>query len=133
LVVSVLLTEALLTEVLLAIELDGRCVYRFAEAFRTTARFAPLLLTVLLVAVVFLSVLLEAVFLAEEDLNFFARDFRVWGCAGLVFAEVLALPRWETLCAVIALGIVRMGTAASRASAEMRQPQAISAKARREA
>lgn len=130
---SVLLTEVLLTEVLLAVELDGRCVCRFAEAFRATARFAALLLIMLLVAVVFFGVLWVTEFFAEEGLNFFVRDFRVWGCAGFAFAEVVALPRWEALCAVIALGIVRMGTAASRASAEMRQPQAISAKARREA
>lgn len=130
---SVLLTEALLAEVLLAVELNGRCAYRFAEAFRATARFATLLLIMLLVAVVFFCVLWVIEFFAEEGLNFFARDFRVWGCAGFAFAEVVALPRPEALCAVIALGIVRMGAAASRASAEMRQPQAISAKARREA
>ncbi len=130
---SVLSAEILFVEVLLGTELDGRCVYRFAEAFRATARVAALLLTVLLVAVVLLIALWLTVVFTEEGVNFLARDFRFWGCVELAFVEVLALPRPEALCAVIVLGIVRIGIAASRASAETRQPQAISAKARREA
>jgi hypothetical protein len=116
--------------------------YLFAAAFRATALFAELLLTALLVGTLRfvtlcaiergrVAVRWEDAFVPEKATFFFALELRVrereeLDAAVLVFG---AAPLWV----ITALDIGSIGTAASRASAQTRQPQVKSARARMEA
>jgi hypothetical protein len=114
----------------------------FAAAFRATALFAELLLTALLVGTLRFTALCAVArgrvvvrwadaFTPDEDTVFFAvalraREREELDVAVLVFG---AAPLWV----ITALDIGSIGTAASRASAQTRQPQVKSASARIEA
>jgi hypothetical protein len=116
--------------------------YLFAAAFRATALFAELLLTALLVETarfVELCVLERGrvvvrwadALTPDEDTLFFAlelcvREREELDVAVLVFG---AAPLWV----ITALDVANIGTAASRASAQTRQPQVKRARARMEA
>ncbi len=119
----------------------------FAAAFRATALFAELLLTVFLVGTVRFFALCAVArgrvaarcgkaFVPGEDALFFApelcaRDREELDLVAFVFG---AAPLFgEVLWVVTMLDIGSIGTAASRASAQTRQPQVKSARARMEA